>query len=519
MDTEPRLDSEPRLSADATVGLFWGFAALHFALWLIVCWFTQPNMPLDMVEMLYWGQQWELGYHKHPPLPAWIAAATWWLGGGQTLLMYCVSQLTIVATFWAVWQLAREGLSPWAALCSVVLLQGCYYCTFSISDINNTIITRPFWALAVLFLYRALGRGSTATKNLNWLLTGLMIGLGMNSKYYIGILVLSMLAVPVLIPKTRPSLKTAGPYLLTATALLVFVPHFIWMVQNDFITISYVFQRGESGEGGSESGMLKHLLAPLKFIGSQFGAFVPMLVLATPMLVHRKRREQSKGDANGDGHSFFHKYVTIIFFGPIAIYVVLSLAMGVSIRSMWGGPLFSFFGVWLFSRFELPADRTKVNKILRDSIIIGLCMLAGLAIKNVVGPGVRDKLSRVHFPGVEAAEKIDELWRSQIGGEFNSVGGDMFMAASVSAYTLRHVDVYADLAPDICPWIVEKEFRSQGAVVVWEVTEDDPSPPPEWLARFPTSKVLPPIELKSRAWSGPRDVKVGLMFISPSSRQ
>ena len=176
MDTEPRLDSEPRLSADATVGLFWGFAALHFALWLIVCWFTQPNMPLDMVEMLYWGQQWELGYHKHPPLPAWIAAATWWLGGGQTLLMYCVSQLTIVATFWAVWQLAREGLSPWAALCSVVLLQGCYYCTFSISDINNTIITRPFWALAVLFLYRALGRGSTATKNLNWLLTGLMIG-------------------------------------------------------------------------------------------------------------------------------------------------------------------------------------------------------------------------------------------------------------------------------------------------------------------------------------------------------
>lgn len=474
-------------------------------------------MPLDMVEMLYWGEQWELGYHKHPPLPAWITASTWWLGGSRQVLMYCVSQLTILATFWAVWQMAREGLSPWAALCSVVLLQGCYYCTFVINDINNTIITRPFWALAVLFLYRALVRDSTAARNLNWLLAGLMIGLGMISKYYIGILVLTMLSVPVLIPRTRPSLKTVGPYLLTAMALLVFLPHLIWMMQNDFITIQYVFRR--SGGEDSEWTLLKHLVAPIGFLGSQLGAFVPMLVLAWPMLRLRKRRKESVLGSRGEGHSFFHKYVAIIFFGPIAIYIVLSLVMGASIRSMWGGPLFSFFGVWLFSKFELPSDRTLVRKILRDSIIVGLCMLAGLAIRNTVGPEVRGKLSRIHFPGAQAAEKINERWRNQVGGEFEFIGGDMFIAGSISAYTPRQVDVYPELAPDDSPWISEQEFSSRGAVIVWEIVDGNQAPPPEWVARFPTGELLAPIELRSRAWSGPRDLRIGVMFVPPSSPQ
>lgn len=508
---------EQRLSNDPTVRLFWIFAALHFALWLLVCCVTQPNMPLDMVEMIYWGEQWELGYHKHPPLPAWIAAGTWWLGGSRTVLMYCVSQLTILATFWAVWQLAREGLSPWAALCSVVLLQGCYYCTFAINDINNTIITRPFWTLACLFLYRALTRDSATAKNLNWILAGLMIGLGMISKYYIGILVLAMLAIPLLIARTRPSLKSAGPYLLTATALLVFVPHFIWMIQNDFITIQYVLRR--SGQSETQASLLKHLIAPFRFLGSQLGAFVPMLVLAWPMIRLRKFREASKLSSSGQSHDFFHKYVTIVFFGPIAIYVVFSMAIGASIRSMWGGPLFSLFGVWLFSRFELPSDRASVNKILRDSAIIGLCMLAGLVIRNTVGPGVRDSLSRVHFPGFEASEKIDKLWKSRIGGEFEFIGGDMFIAGSISAYTPRQVDVYAELSPQANPWISDEEFRSKGAVVVWELGKDKQSPPSEWLERFPTGNVLPPINLKSRAWSGPRDLKVGVMFIEPLAVQ
>ena len=521
MSIESEVDSDP------TVRFFWGFAAAHFFLWLVVCFMTQPNMPLDMVEMLYWGQQWQLGYHKHPPLPAWIAASTWWLGGGQHLLMYCVSQLTVLTTFWAVWQLAREGLSPRAALCSVVLLEGCYYCTFMVNDINNTIITRPFWALAILFLYRALTRDSNTGRNLYWLLTGLVIGLGMISKYYMGVLVLTMLVIPVLIPATRARFKTMGPYLLTATAVLVFLPHLIWMFQNDFVTIEYALRR--SDEKGGQNVALNHLIAPISFIGSQLGAFLPLLVLAWPMIRERKLRKNSAATDDGShvgsekeaettaGQSFFHRYVTIVVLGPIVIYILVALVMGASIRSMWGGPLFSFFGVFLFSTFELPADRKVASKILRDSIIVGFCMLAALAIRSTVGPGVRDKLSRIHFPGVEAADELGRRWRSRFGSDLERIGGSMFVAASINAYMPGHVDVYAALSEEASPWLTDEEFNSQGGAIVWEMVEDRKWPPLGWMKRFPDAELLDPIELTSRAWSGPRDVKIGVMFVAPES--
>jgi len=503
---------EPRLTRDPTVRLFWAFAALHFVLWLLICFLTQPNMPLDMVEMLYWGEQWELGYHKHPPLPAWITAFGWWLGGGSHLLMYGISQLTILATFWAVWQLAREGLSPRAALCSVILLQGCYYCTFMINDINNTIITRPFWSLTILFLYRALTREANWARNLNWILAGLAIGLGMNSKYYIGVLVLSLLSVPVLIPQTRSSLKTIGPYLLTGMALLVFLPHLIWMTQNDFVTIQYIFHRSEES---SQAGLLRHFTSPLGFIGSQLGAVVPMLVLAWPMLREGKSLSKSVDNPQSKGHRFFQRYVSIAVFGPLAIYLMISLVMGTSIRSMWGGPLFSFFGVWLFSRFELPQDQQKVRKILRDSLIVGLCMLGALALRNVAGPVVRGKLSRVHFPGVEAAEKVNSIWRSRFDSELEVIGGHMFIAGSISAYTPQHVDVYADLSQGANPWITDQEFSVRGGIIVWRFDGDQSSPPEGWMERFPGAELFEPIELTSQALLGTRELKVGVILVPP----
>jgi len=65
----------------------------------------------------------------------------WEIGRHHPWAMYLTAQLTIVATYWAVWQLAREALSPRLALCSVLVMEGCYYCTYMINDINNTIMT------------------------------------------------------------------------------------------------------------------------------------------------------------------------------------------------------------------------------------------------------------------------------------------------------------------------------------------------------------------------------------------
>ena len=502
-------DSDSHLNRDPTVRLFWMVMLCHVIAWVSVCVWTQPNMPLDMVEMLYWGQQWELGYHKHPPLPAWIAAGTWALSGPNAWLMYVVSQLTIVVTLWSVWQLAREGLSPMAAICSVFLLEACYYCTFMINDINNTIITRPFWALSILFLYRALTRQNSVNRNFNWCLAGAAIGLGMISKYYLGVLVLAMLTIPVLLPRTRASLKTAGPYLLGLVSTAIFAPHLWWMIENDFITIRYVFNRSDGST--SEASFLDHVAAPLRFLGSQLGAVVPMLVLAWPLYL-QKRRSSRPNDPDG---TFFRRYVMIVVLGPILIYLIVSAVMGASIRSMWGGPLFSFVGVLLFATFELPSDRTRLPKIFRASLAFGAVMLLAMTVRNLWGPQIRGELSRVHFPGIQLADKVNEIWDSRFDGDLGIVGGDMFAAGSASAYSAQHVDVY--VSPEASPWLDDAEINRRGGVFVWEIEDGLSNPLEPWLPRFKDAELLKPIEIESDAIGGPYSVKVALMVIPPDN--
>ena len=71
------LDSDSRSVASFLerhpVRCFLLFALGHATLWTMLPVLTQPNAPLDTLEMIYWGHEWQPGYYKHPPLPAWLA--------------------------------------------------------------------------------------------------------------------------------------------------------------------------------------------------------------------------------------------------------------------------------------------------------------------------------------------------------------------------------------------------------------------------------------------------------------
>jgi len=48
---------------------FAAFLALHAAVWTALPTLLYPNLPLDLIEALVYGREWQLGYDKLPPLP------------------------------------------------------------------------------------------------------------------------------------------------------------------------------------------------------------------------------------------------------------------------------------------------------------------------------------------------------------------------------------------------------------------------------------------------------------------
>lgn len=506
-------------TTDPTVKVFWAIAIGHLLLWVLICVITQPNLPLDMVEMIYWGQQWQWGYHKHPPLPAWTAAAVWEYSGNQPWAMYVTAQCTILITFWAVWKLAREIVSPWLAICCVTVMEGCYYCSYMVNDINNTIMTRPMWALAILFMYWALVRKTHSQRTLYWCLTGVVIGLGMLCKYYMAVLVIAFLAVPFLIPDTRRALKTAGPWLMAMISLGIFLPHVIWMVDNDYITIQYVLNRSEDAAAHSVVGnVLKHFTSPISFLLSQMGAVLPVLLLVRPLVKGWKLNrssETSVAEVNV-ASNFDRKYLAIVVLGPVFVYLVVSALWGASIRSMWGGPLFSFLGLFVVATFLVQEHAHNIKHVIRSSLIVGGVMALALFVRNGFGPAVRGELSKVHFPGADVAQEVKQRWQQLHDDDLKIVGGQMFVAGCVGVYSDSHIDVFGGLAAKENPWVSDLLMAETGGMIVWDKDEIGDQPPQDWLTRYPTAELMEPIVCKTRALTGDVDAEVGVIIVHPA---
>src|SRR5258708_18296434 len=93
----PRLDAGPARVATMISALvdrlekrpgeaFALFCLGHAALWTLLPAALYPNLPLDLIEALTYGREWQLRYDKLPPLPRWLLEGTYRLLGCDTAL-------------------------------------------------------------------------------------------------------------------------------------------------------------------------------------------------------------------------------------------------------------------------------------------------------------------------------------------------------------------------------------------------------------------------------------------------
>src|SRR3954453_15321604 len=82
------------------------FLALHVLVWTALPTLLYPNLPLDLIEALTYGREWQLGYDKLPPLPRGLIEIVCRLVGVDAAY-YALAQIVVCAAFAAVWLTAR----------------------------------------------------------------------------------------------------------------------------------------------------------------------------------------------------------------------------------------------------------------------------------------------------------------------------------------------------------------------------------------------------------------------------
>ncbi|MGH6727305.1 MAG: glycosyltransferase family 39 protein [Pseudolabrys sp.] len=479
---------------------FAAFLGLHAAVWTLLPSLLYPNLPLDLIEALTYGREWQLGYDKLPPLPWWLVEIAYRLVG-HDFAYYLLAQTAVVAGLAVVWMAARPLAGPIGALAAVLIVDGLHYFNYTAAKFNHDVIQLPFWALAGFAFRRAL-RGRQTT---DWLLLGLAVGISLWAKYFVAVLAIPLALFVILDRDARKTLATPGPYIAIAAALITMAPHLIWLVQNDFLPFAYAEHRALPSRG-----LIDHVWHPLQFAVSQLFFLLPSLAIAAPLFYPRARAGEAALASRAD--AFDMRIVTLLAFGPMATVLGLSALSGRGTVAMWGYPLWLFLGLWIV----LTARRAFDARTLARVLAVWAVVFAGLALAFIANyavlPQFDHRYRAVFFPGSDLARQISDGYRAVTGKLPTYVIGSMLDGGNVEHYAPSHPRVLIDGKPARAPWIDLKDLKARGAAVVW--TAGDPHVmPPELRTIAGDAAVQPPFTLPYRR--GPGDVTVGWAILLP----
>src|SRR5258708_20269033 len=186
----------------------WLLGGANAAIWAILAAALYPNLPLDIIEALTYGREWQFGYDKLPPLPWWLVE-TAHRAFDSDIAYYALGQLSVLAAFAAVWAFMLRIATPAAAAASVLIIDGLHFFNFTAPKFNHDVIQLPFWALAGLSFH-----GALRTRRLgHWAVLGVALGLAFWAKYFVIVLGLPLLLFMAVDPRARRHLASPGPYL------------------------------------------------------------------------------------------------------------------------------------------------------------------------------------------------------------------------------------------------------------------------------------------------------------------
>lgn len=475
------------------------FLLLHFTLWTVLPAVLYPNLPLDLIEALTYGREWQLGYDKLPPLPWWLVEIAH-RAFGRDLFYYALAQTAVGVAFLFVWAMGRRIVGPLRALVAILIIDGLHYLHFTAAKFNHDVIQLPFWAMAGHSYWAALRYG----RLLHWFLLGLALGVALWAKYFVVVLAFPLGLFLLIDKNARRHFLTPGPYVAVAAALVVAAPHLVWLVQNDFLPFRYADIRAAPSRG-----LVDHIWHPLQFALGQLFFLLPALLIGAMALGWRADVDKPSPAVAADYSD--RRIVTLLALGPAATVLALSLATGRGAIAMWGYPLWLFLGLWIV--LPLPMNRERFARIAAAWAIIFTIFAVVFVASYAVMPRFDGRYRAVFFPGDRLAAELSQRFHAATGQPLAYVIADMWTGGNVAHYAPEHPRNLIDGEPRRAPWIDLADLKTRGAVVVW--TEEDSAHVPARLAAVTTgAQVQPPFALPYRQGKG--EARFGWAILPPT---
>ena len=401
------------------LNIYYLFLLSHLTLWTLVPTFSNVNLPLDTIEALAWGSNLDWGFDKHPPFSAFAVELFFFIFGSNDWAYYLLSQLFVIISFIYVWKFSNEILESKAlSLISLLALEGIFFYNFTTPEFNVNVSQLPFWAMTVYFFWKSL----KTNNKIFWFLFGVCSALGFLSKYlFVYILFSLFLYLLFNLKKYKNQIKNY--FFSVIVSLLILTPHFIWLYENNYSTITYGLRRSSL----DNTEFIGHLINPIIFIFNQLIILLPFLVMIF-LLLKKVKLIKSKNQKN--------VFLFAITFLPIILILFTSFITGAKIRTMWMTPFYLFFGVFFIEYFKKYIDFKKFKRFF---VIFSFLFIFSPTLYLSIS--LIDETKRTDYPGREISRLVQNKWDDNYVNEIKIVIGDEWSAGNLS-YHLKSRPVW-----------------------------------------------------------------------------
>ena len=390
--------------------IFYLLCLYHLIIWTLIPYFSNKNLPLDVIEALAWGQDFELGYNKHPPLSAWIPGLLFKIFGNKDWIYYLLSQVFIVISFLFLWKLSSLFLKKKTQiLLSILATEGIAFYTFDTPQFNVNICQIPLWIGTVYFFFKSI----KDNKINDWIFLGVFSALGFLTKYIFAYLLISLFFYLIFNSIKKKKINFNFLYTLLIFFLIT-APHFQWLIQNDFTTIYYALKRG----GLNEVSIYNHLLNPFKFLINQITILLPFFLLIYFLI----KRIKIKLPLNNEKFTF----LLFSFLLPFFLILITSTITGSRIRTMWMIPFYSLIGIFFIFLYQ---NKINYKKLKNFNILLIIFLIISPALYSLRSIYLDN---RTGYEGKKMALLIEKEWKTISKDNIFNVGFSEWYAGNLS---------------------------------------------------------------------------------------
>ena len=230
--------------------------------------FAWPVLAMDDAKENLFTQNWQWGYLPYnPPLYEWLLHLVQILTGPNLLSILIVKYGLLLASAALFWSLALrlygDGAKASIATFGTVLL---YQIGWNYHQAFTHSLVVVACAVAALWGFERLVRQGAWS---DYLILGVIIGLGCLAKYNFAVLVIGLLAAGLSVAEIRAKILSVKMALALGLAGLMIAPHIVWISQNQALFAEYAqLKMGlteKSWGAGVVAGLSKELVAVISF--------------------------------------------------------------------------------------------------------------------------------------------------------------------------------------------------------------------------------------------------------------